>query len=139
MTHLRAAKVAVSPRRSPSWRWRSRRDAELLVLGWGSTYGAITAGPRVRALGKKVANAHLVHLNPFPSNLGDALRRYPRIVVPEMNLASSAASSGRVPGRRPDHQQGAGPTFQCRQIESAILDLLRSSNGATQHERHHIP
>jgi 2-oxoglutarate ferredoxin oxidoreductase subunit alpha len=60
--------------------------AELLVLGWGSTYGAIrVAVDRARDQGKKVARAHLYHMNPFPGNLGDVLRTYPKILVPEMN------------------------------------------------------
>jgi len=62
-------------------------DAELLVLGWGSTYGPITAGARAaRESGQKVATAHLRHLNPFPANLGDVLGRYGQVLVPEMNL-----------------------------------------------------
>ena len=61
--------------------------ADLLVLGWGSTYGPIGAGVRrVRALGRKVAQAHLRHLNPMPANLGDVLGRYRTVLVPEMNL-----------------------------------------------------
>ena len=60
---------------------------ELLVLGWGSTWGSIQAAVRrVRAAGRQVAHAHLVHLNPLPSNLGDVLRSYRRVLVPEMNL-----------------------------------------------------
>ena len=59
----------------------------MLVIGWGSTYGAIAAGvQRVRARGHKVAQAHLVHLNPFPADLGDVLARYKRVLVPEVNL-----------------------------------------------------
>jgi 2-oxoglutarate ferredoxin oxidoreductase subunit alpha len=62
-------------------------DAELLLVGWGSTYGAIAAGVRrVRARGLKVAQVHLRHLNPFPSNLGEILRSYDKVLVPEMNL-----------------------------------------------------
>ncbi|MBV9660587.1 MAG: 2-oxoacid:acceptor oxidoreductase subunit alpha, partial [Acidimicrobiales bacterium] len=62
-------------------------QAELLILGWGSTYGAILAGARrARAAGRSVAHAHLRHLNPFPANLGEVLRSYPKILVPEMNL-----------------------------------------------------
>jgi 2-oxoglutarate/2-oxoacid ferredoxin oxidoreductase subunit alpha len=61
--------------------------AELLVLGWGGTYGPIqSAARRVRREGRSVAHAHLTHLNPFPRNLGDALGRYERVLVPEMNL-----------------------------------------------------
>ncbi len=62
-------------------------DAEVLVLGWGGTYGPIAAGcRRVRNSGRKVAHAHLRHLNPFPRNTGEVLRRYERVLVPEMNL-----------------------------------------------------
>jgi 2-oxoglutarate ferredoxin oxidoreductase subunit alpha len=61
-------------------------DAELLVLGWGSTYGAIrVAVDRARDRGKKVARAHLYHMNPFPQNTGEVLRKYPKILVPETN------------------------------------------------------
>lgn len=62
-------------------------EARVLVLGWGSTYGPITAAVRrVRAAGLVVANAHLRHLNPLPANLGEVLRSYERVIVPEMNL-----------------------------------------------------
>ncbi|WP_406463997.1 2-oxoacid:acceptor oxidoreductase subunit alpha [Streptomyces sp. NBC_00111] len=61
--------------------------AKTLVLGWGSTYGPITAAVRrLRAAGETIAQAHLRHLNPFPRNLGEVLRRYDKVVVPEMNL-----------------------------------------------------
>ncbi|MDT0300502.1 2-oxoacid:acceptor oxidoreductase subunit alpha [Streptomonospora wellingtoniae] len=66
-------------------------DAEVLVLGWGGTYGSIGAGVRrVRRAGGKVAQAHLRHLNPFPQNLGAALRSYDRVLVPEINLGQLA-------------------------------------------------
>jgi 2-oxoglutarate/2-oxoacid ferredoxin oxidoreductase subunit alpha len=62
-------------------------EAKVLVLGWGSTYGPIGAGVRrVRKAGYRVAQAHLRHLNPFPQDLGDVLRRYDKVLVPEMNL-----------------------------------------------------
>jgi len=61
-------------------------DARTLVLGWGSTYGPIGAAVRrVRKAGHKVASAHLHYLNPFPRNTGDVLRRYDKVLVPEMN------------------------------------------------------
>ena len=57
------------------------------MLGWGGTYGPIGAAVRrVRQGGRKVAAAHLHHLNPFPRNTGDVLRRYERVLVPELNL-----------------------------------------------------
>ncbi|WP_256841081.1 2-oxoacid:acceptor oxidoreductase subunit alpha [Ornithinimicrobium cryptoxanthini] len=66
-------------------------EARVLVLGWGSTYGPIAAATRlVRATGIQVARAHLRHLNPFPKNLGELLRSYDRVVVPEMNLGQLA-------------------------------------------------
>jgi 2-oxoglutarate ferredoxin oxidoreductase subunit alpha len=62
-------------------------DAKVLVVGWGSTYGAIAAGVRrIRARGQKVAHAQLVHLNPFPSNLEAVLKSYDKVLVPEVNL-----------------------------------------------------
>lgn len=62
-------------------------DAELLVLGWGSSYGPIKAAiADLRDEGHKVAHAHLYHINPFPKNTGDVVRRYKRIMVPENNL-----------------------------------------------------
>jgi len=65
--------------------------AELLVVGWGSTYGPIGAAVRrVRKRGLQVAHAHLHHLNPFPRNTGEVLRRYEKVLVPEMNLGQLA-------------------------------------------------
>ncbi|MGZ4651881.1 2-oxoacid:acceptor oxidoreductase subunit alpha [Oryzihumus sp.] len=66
-------------------------DADVLVLGWGSTYGPIAAATRlVRNTGATVARAHLRHVNPFPSNTGEVLRSYKRVIVPEMNLGQLA-------------------------------------------------
>jgi 2-oxoglutarate ferredoxin oxidoreductase subunit alpha len=65
--------------------------ADVLVLGWGSTYGPIGAACRqVRARGLKIAQAHLRHLNPFPANTGDVLKAYDRVLIPEMNLGQLA-------------------------------------------------
>jgi 2-oxoglutarate ferredoxin oxidoreductase subunit alpha len=67
------------------------RTAQVLVLGWGSTFGPVTAAVRrVRNSGRQVAQTHLRHLNPFPGNLGEVLRRYDRVIVPEMNLGQLA-------------------------------------------------
>ena len=66
-------------------------DAELLLVGWGSSFGPIgEACRRVRRRGIKVAHVQLRHLNPLPPNLGDVLRRYPKVVAPEMNLGQMA-------------------------------------------------
>jgi 2-oxoglutarate/2-oxoacid ferredoxin oxidoreductase subunit alpha len=65
--------------------------AKVLVLGWGSTYGPIGAGVRrVRKAGYHVAQVHLRHLNPFPRDLGDILKRYDKVLIPEMNLGQLA-------------------------------------------------
>ncbi|HET6759515.1 MAG TPA: 2-oxoglutarate ferredoxin oxidoreductase subunit alpha, partial [Propionibacteriaceae bacterium] len=67
------------------------QHAQVLVLGWGSTYGAIVAAARrVRKTGRQIAYTHLRHLNPFPANLGDILRSYQRVIVPEMNMGQLA-------------------------------------------------
>ena len=88
MTRLRAQKVAGIAADIPELEVDDPDgDAEVLVLGWGGTYGPIAAGcRRVRNTGRKVAHAHLRHLNPFPRNTGEVLRRYERVLVPEMNL-----------------------------------------------------
>jgi 2-oxoglutarate ferredoxin oxidoreductase subunit alpha len=66
-------------------------DARVLVLGWGSTYGPIGAAcKKVREAGASIAQVHLRHLNPFPSDLGDVLKRYDKVVIPEMNLGQLA-------------------------------------------------
>ncbi len=66
-------------------------DADLLVLGWGSTYGAISSAVRaVRENGVHVAQAHLRHLNPLPSNVGEVLQGYSKVLVPELNLGQLA-------------------------------------------------
>jgi 2-oxoglutarate ferredoxin oxidoreductase subunit alpha len=87
MTELRAAKVAGIADDVPELEVDDGGDdPDLLVLGWGSTYGAITgAARRVRRRGGKVACAHLRHLNPLPRNTGDVVRAYKRVLVPETN------------------------------------------------------
>jgi 2-oxoglutarate ferredoxin oxidoreductase subunit alpha len=92
MTHLRAAKVAkIADDIPPIEVDDPAGDAELLVLGWGSSYGAILAGVRrARDDGRRVASAHLTHLNPLPGNIEEVLSRYPKVLVPEMNLGQLA-------------------------------------------------
>ena len=86
MINLRAAKVAGIAKDIPDVEVYGDQDADLLIVGWGSTAGAIIAGlHRARDQGHKVAMAHLVHVNPFPKNLGEVLDRFPTLIVPEMN------------------------------------------------------
>ncbi len=88
MSELRAAKVAGIAKDIPPLEVDDPDgDADLLVLGWGSSWGPIRAAVRrARQGGAKVAQAHFTHLNPFPANTGDVVRRYPKVLVPEMNL-----------------------------------------------------
>jgi 2-oxoglutarate ferredoxin oxidoreductase subunit alpha len=92
MTELRAAKVAAVGDEIPPLAVDAEPAAELLVLGWGSTEGAIRAGVRLaREAGHRVASAQLRHLNPLPSNTGDVLRSFERVLVPELNCGQLAS------------------------------------------------
>lgn len=87
MVQIRADKVAVIADDIPLTKVVGPEQADLLILGWGSTWGAITSAlRRAETSGHSVAHAHLTHLNPFPRDLGEVLRRYPKVIVPEMNL-----------------------------------------------------
>jgi 2-oxoglutarate ferredoxin oxidoreductase subunit alpha len=127
MTRLRQAKVDGIAADIPSLEVDDPKgDADLLVLGWGSSLGTIRAATaRVRAAGRKVAFAHLRHLNPFPANTGDVVSAYHKVLVPEMNLGQlsllirarylvDAASFTKVQGL---------PIF-AEDLERAILEML---------------
>jgi 2-oxoglutarate ferredoxin oxidoreductase subunit alpha len=87
MQLLRAAKVAGIAKDIPSLEVFGPASGDLLIFGWGSTYGAIrSAVERLHADGRSVAHAHIRHLNPFPVNTEDVLRSYRRVLIPEVNL-----------------------------------------------------
>jgi 2-oxoglutarate ferredoxin oxidoreductase subunit alpha len=91
MTRIRADKIRGIAADLPPLEVDADEGAELLVLGWGSSLGAIRAAARrVRANGQAVAVAHLRHLHPLPTNLGEVLHRYERVLVPEMNTGQLA-------------------------------------------------
>lgn len=92
MTRLRAGKIdGIAATIPPLEVDDPSGSAEVLVLGWGSTYGPIASAARaLRAQGVPVAQAHLRHLSPFPTNLGEVLQAYRRVIVPEMNLGQLA-------------------------------------------------
>jgi 2-oxoglutarate ferredoxin oxidoreductase subunit alpha len=96
-----------------------------LVLGWGSTYGPITAAVRrLRRAGGKVAQAHLRHLNPFPANLGRVLSGYERVVVPEMNLGQLAQMlRAKYLVDVVSYNQVTGLPFKAEQLARAIAEL----------------
>jgi len=101
-------------------------DASLLVLGWGSTYGSIGAAVRrSRRAGYKVAQAHLRHLNPFPANLGEVLRHYDKVLVPEINLGQLALLlRGKYLVDVISYNRVRGLPFQAAELAGAIEEVL---------------
>jgi 2-oxoglutarate ferredoxin oxidoreductase subunit alpha len=87
MQVLRAAKVAGIANDIPDLQVAGPASGDLLILGWGSTYGPIrSAVERLQGQGRSVAHAHLRHLNPLPRNTGDVVASYRRVLIPEVNL-----------------------------------------------------
>jgi 2-oxoglutarate ferredoxin oxidoreductase subunit alpha len=108
-------------------------DARVAVIGWGSTYGPIGAAVRrVRASGRKVAQLHLRHLNPFPADLGDVLRRYDRVVCPEMNLGQLALLlRAKYLVDVESHTQVRGLPFRAAELAAVVQDVIdRTTGGA---------
>ncbi|KPC91882.1 2-oxoglutarate ferredoxin oxidoreductase subunit alpha [Streptomyces sp. NRRL F-6602] len=101
-------------------------NAKLLVLGWGSTYGPITAAVRrIRKGGDEIAQAHLRHLNPFPRNLGEVLRGYEKVIVPEMNLGQLATLvRARYLVDAQSFTQVRGLPFKAEQLATALKEAL---------------
>ena len=132
MTRLRAAKIAGIAHDIPPTDVDDEEGAEVLVIGWGSTYGAIAAGvQRVRARGHKVAQAHLVHLNPFPADSGDVLRRYKRVLVPEVNLGQlSRLLRAEYLVDAISFTQVQGIPFRAAAMEVAILQQIEGLEGS---------
>jgi 2-oxoglutarate ferredoxin oxidoreductase subunit alpha len=102
--------------------------ARVLVLGWGSSYGPIGAATRrVRKLGHAVAQAHLRHLNPFPANLGDVLKSYDRVIVPEMNLGQlSLLLRARFLVDVISYTKVAGLPFMAEELQNVLTDIVKS-------------
>jgi 2-oxoglutarate ferredoxin oxidoreductase subunit alpha len=138
MVRLRAAKVAQIANDIPLAEVHGDADADVLVVGWGSTWAAIDAAvQRRRRVGVKVASTHLTHLSPLPPNLGDILSRYRKVLVPELNMGQLTAllrSTYLVDARAITKVQGL--PFKSREIETAIDEARASlgdyANGATQ-------
>jgi 2-oxoglutarate ferredoxin oxidoreductase subunit alpha len=126
MVRIRAAKVAAVAKSIPPAVVEGDADGDLLILGWGSTWGAIGAAIlAAQAEGKKVGRVHLVHVNPFPSNLGEILRRYKRIIVPEMNtgqLTKLVRAEYLVPAEVLSKVQGQ--PFTAAEIKKCIDEVL---------------
>ncbi|KOX33453.1 2-oxoglutarate ferredoxin oxidoreductase subunit alpha [Streptomyces sp. NRRL F-6491] len=103
--------------------------ARTLVLGWGSTYGPVTAAVRrIRREGGAIAQAHLRHLNPFPRNLGDVLRHYDTVVVPEMNLGQLATLiRARYLVDARSHTQVNGMPFKAEQLAAVLKEAIKEA------------
>jgi 2-oxoglutarate ferredoxin oxidoreductase subunit alpha len=126
MVELRAAKIAGIARDIPPAEVSGPAEGDLVVVGWGGTYGAIAAAvDEVRQAGRRVAHLHLRYLNPFPANLGDVLSGYRRVLVAENNLGQlrsllrdrflvDAVGLCKVEGR----------PFRIREVQDKIETLL---------------
>ncbi len=130
MVRLRQAKIdgiAVPPLEVDDPHHCDEGGADILVVGWGSTYGPIAAGAALaRESGVRVATAHLRHLNPFPANTGGVLRRYSRVLVPEMNLGQlSLLLRGRFLVDVVGHNRVRGLPFSSTEIADAIVKLAQ--------------
>ena len=103
-------------------------DADILVLGWGSTFGSIRAAARRVRLdhGGKVATLHLRHLNPMPQNLGEILHRYDKILIPELNtgqLRKVIRAEFLVDAK--GLNKVAGEPFKISEITEKILEMIK--------------
>jgi 2-oxoglutarate ferredoxin oxidoreductase subunit alpha len=103
-------------------------SARVLVLGWGSTYGPIGAACRaLRQRGLPIAQAHLRHLSPMPANLGDVLRSYERVIIPEMNLGQLAqVVRARYLVDAVPYNQVRGLPFTAVELENMLEDVVKS-------------
>ena len=126
MVRVRAAKVAGIANDIPLTDHDDDGGDEVLVLGWGSTWGAITAGVRrVRLRGRKVSHVHLMHLNPFPRDLGEILAGYRKVLVPEMNLGQLARMvRAEYLVDAQTFTRMAGVPFRAAEMEAKILEMF---------------
>jgi 2-oxoglutarate/2-oxoacid ferredoxin oxidoreductase subunit alpha len=126
MTRLRAAKIAGIANDIPPAVVDDPDGAEHIVCSWGSTWGASTAAVRrVRARGKKIAHVHLRHMNPFPANLGDVLRSYKGVFVPELNMGQLARllrAEYLVDAQ--SYTRIAGVPFRAAELEAKLLEMI---------------
>ncbi len=130
MTELREEKLAKIAADIPPAEVHGPADAKLLVVGWGSTFGAIRAGVNNAAAGGyPAAHVHLRHLSPFPPNLGEILSRYDDVLVPELNrgqLASVLRSHYLVPTISLSKVQGL--PFKAAEVAGKIIEVLDSKD-----------
>jgi 2-oxoglutarate ferredoxin oxidoreductase subunit alpha len=129
MVRLRQAKIDAVARTIPEIKVDDPSgDAKVLILGWGSTFGPIGAACRlVRTAGGSVAQAHIRHLNPFPSNLGEVLKAYDKVIVPEMNLGQLALLlRAKYLVDIVSYNQVRGMPFKSDELAGVFTDVLES-------------
>ena len=129
MTHLRANKVdRVADFIPPAKVDTGKEKAKICILGWGSTYGAIkTATLELIAEGHDVAHVHLRWVNPFPRNLGELLKGFDKVLIPEMNmgqLCSLIRAKYLIPAESYSKVQGL--PFAVDELKSKIVETLNS-------------
>jgi len=126
MVHLRAEKIQRIQNDIPEIEVEGPASGDLLVLTWGSPYGAVTSAAReARGRGKSVASAQLRYLNPFPKNLGDVLRSYKRVLIPEMNLGQLALLiRGKYLVDAISQSKVQGQPFKIGEISERINEIL---------------
>jgi 2-oxoglutarate/2-oxoacid ferredoxin oxidoreductase subunit alpha len=129
MVRLRQAKVDAVAASMPAFTVDDPSgEARVLVLGWGSTYGPIgAAAKRIRREGHAVAQGHLRHLNPFPPGLGEVLRSYDKVLIPEMNLGQLALLiRGKFLVDAISYNQVRGLPFKAEELAGVIKDVIAS-------------
>jgi len=126
MVLLRQAKVDRAAQDIPDVEVFGEPSGKVLVLGWGSTYGSITSAvEKLQREGKSVSSTHLRHLNPFPKNLGDVLRSFERVIVPEMNLGQLATMiRAKYLVDAVPFSKVKGRPFQIREIVKKVEEYL---------------
>jgi len=126
MIHLRAAKVAAVAQDIPDLVPAGDPDGDLLIIAWGSTYGAVTAGLNAqRAKGKRIGHVHLRYLNPMAANLGEIIKRYKKVLVPEMNLGQLLfVLRGKYLVDAQGYNKVQGQPFKQSEIEAKIEEIL---------------
>jgi 2-oxoglutarate ferredoxin oxidoreductase subunit alpha len=126
MVRLRAAKVEAIAQDVPDVVPSGDPDGDLLIVGWGSTYGAITAALRAaRGRGRRIGHVHLRHLNPLPRNLGDVLKRYRRVLVPELNMGQLLwVLRARYLVDAAGYSKVQGKPFKQAELEARIDEIL---------------
>ena len=126
MTLARAARVARAVADVPDLEVTGPSSGDVLLLGWGGTYGAITsAAEQARKQGKSVASAHLRYLNPFPANLGEVLQNYRKVIIPELNTGQlSLLVRGKFLVDAIGFNKISGQPFKISEITSKIDEVL---------------